>query len=381
MRLFLIPFLLIFAINLVGTHASLSTVDLEANSLVFTCTLVTSNTTTGQNVVLVHGFPMNRTWYDPLLNSWDQDDSMEINAVSCDMRGYSPGASPNSIDEYHYDILASDVFALAEAAGFEQFHLVGHDHGGALGWLVTSQTQGQVLSYTSMVIPHPDRWSAALCGDDVDPESVVASNYFNHFGLPDSATRNDGALTSLFAAFTGGTDDPEQFQKKLWWYNGSMPLYMSLPRIVNDTEVGSADFILAVRQAVPLEPRPCVPQQKSIGTIDVPVLFVCGAQDPFVLCTRPYTEPGELVPEYTYYEATTCGHDFFLEGDCSDPTESQKVITTITEFIARNDTSTAIAEPGMSPSNSGVDTSTSGAGRRVPFEAFLFLSVLMTYWV
>ena len=108
---------------------------------------------------------MSRFWYDPLLNAWDKDDSIAINAVACDLRGYSPGASPDALRDYHYDVLVSDVFALAEAAGFSDFHLVGHDHGAALGWVVSSQSQGKILSYTAMSVPHTNRFSDALCGE------------------------------------------------------------------------------------------------------------------------------------------------------------------------------------------------------------------------
>ena len=103
----------------------LSTMYLEANSLNFTCTVLTSPQPK-QNVLLLQGFPNSRFWYQPLLLSWvNSTTSSSISAVACDLRGYSPGASPDSIGDYHYDVLASDVFALADAANFTKFHLVG----------------------------------------------------------------------------------------------------------------------------------------------------------------------------------------------------------------------------------------------------------------
>ena len=320
---------LLIVMNLLDAAAAagnLSTIELEANNLTFTCTKLTT-TEANQNVVLLHGFPMRRSWYDPLLNDWNKNDSISINALACDLRGYSPGASPDSLLEYEADILVSDVFALAEAAGFTDFHLVGHDHGAGVGWVAASQSQGEILSFTSMSVPHVNRFSASLCGDEVVQEQVVASNYFNQFALSDSATVNNGQLTALFASFgAANVSSPQELQTQLWWYNASIPSYMSLPRVVNDSEV-PADLTLlsAARQAIPLDPRPCVPQQNAIGGIFVPVLFICGAKDPYLLCTLPYTTPGDdLVPDYTYYKAKTCQHDFFLAGDCANITESQE---------------------------------------------------------
>lgn len=333
-----LPSTLVVAVIALCCHhaaAELSTVELEANSLTFTCTKL-STTDAKQNVVLLHGFPMRRSWYDPLMNAWNEDDSVSLNALACDLRGYSPGASPDSISDYQYDNLVSDVFALARAAGFANFHLVGHDHGAGLGWVATAQSQDKVLSYTAMSVPHVNRFSASLCGDEVVEEQVVASNYFNQFSLADSASVNNGQLTALFASIgAANASASEEFQKQLWWYNSSIPSYMSLPRVVNDTEV-PADLLLlsATRQAIPLDPRPCAAQENPIGPISVPVLFICGAKDPYLLCTLPYATPGDdLVSNYTYYEAETCQHDFFLEGDCANTTESEKVMTTITEFI------------------------------------------------
>lgn len=320
--------------------ATISTVELDANSLTFTCTRLDSAASAGDvaehNVFLLHGFPMRRSWYDPLLNAWDMDDSISVQAVACDLRGYSAGASPDALADYQYDLLVSDIFALANAAGFSKFHLVGHDHGAMLGWVATSQSNGQILSYTTMSVPHVNRFSASLCGEEEVETQVVASNYFNQFALADSATRNDGQLTALFASFgLANTSAPLEFQKQLWWYNVTAPHYMSIPRVVNDSQPGLPPFVSSVRQAIPMEERPCLAQQNPIGPISaVPVLFVCGAKDPHLLCTLPYAEPSEaMVSNYTYYEAQGCGHDFFLPKDCDNEAESQQVMMVITEFL------------------------------------------------
>jgi pimeloyl-ACP methyl ester carboxylesterase len=99
--------------------------------------------------------------------------------------------------------LAQDTFALAEAAGFDNghFHLVGHDHGAGLAWYVAgNDPEKKVLSLTTMSVPHIDFMSDALCGKEntTDETQVIASNYFNQFSLPDSATINNASLTNFF---------------------------------------------------------------------------------------------------------------------------------------------------------------------------------------
>ena len=57
-------------------------------------------------------------------------------ACAPDQRGYSAGARPSGIESYHTDELTADVLAMADALGRERFHLVGHDWGGQVAWLV-----------------------------------------------------------------------------------------------------------------------------------------------------------------------------------------------------------------------------------------------------
>jgi pimeloyl-ACP methyl ester carboxylesterase len=110
----------------------------------------------------------------PLLRKW-ANESQPIRAVACDLRGYSPKASPSVLEEYLYETLATDVFAIADAAGFNKFHLVGHDHGAGLGWLVASMDAGaRVLSWSALSVPHVDAFSTVLFGPEEDEAQVVS---------------------------------------------------------------------------------------------------------------------------------------------------------------------------------------------------------------
>ncbi|CAB9496528.1 Alpha beta hydrolase [Seminavis robusta] len=338
-------------------EAALTTEYLAANNLNFTCSVLDHRSLANpdaplKQLMLLHGFPMFRVWWMPLLQHWDEmlktDDAMSVHAVACDLRGYSPQASPETIEDYDYSIFAEDTFALAEAAGFTNgFHLLGHDHGAALAWYVAAHDiNNQVLSLTTMSVPHIDLLSEALCGDNNDEDQVIASNYFNQFSLPNSAAANNASLTEMFASF-GLPVQPESFQKMLWWYNGSFPTYFSLPRVVSDDEVETykaekgpeATFFLErTRSAIAMEERPCVPVEDKIGAIEIPTLFICGLEDTSLLCNRPYATdfPVDFLPDYEHANFQ-CGHDFFLEGNCVTMEESQAVMDKITSFVLLRD--------------------------------------------
>merc|ERR1719229_340343 len=88
--------------------------DLNANGLTFHCRRVESNSNNAAQVILLHGFPEWSHHFVPLMEYWSNN-QVNIDAVACDLRGYSPLASPDLISEYDYIILQSDVWAIADA--------------------------------------------------------------------------------------------------------------------------------------------------------------------------------------------------------------------------------------------------------------------------
>lgn len=83
----------------------------------------------GEVVVLLHGFPTDRSSWDRVARRLHE---VGLRTLAPDQRGYSPGASPSGLDAYRLDELVADVLALVDASGRERVHLVGHDWGGAL---------------------------------------------------------------------------------------------------------------------------------------------------------------------------------------------------------------------------------------------------------
>jgi pimeloyl-ACP methyl ester carboxylesterase len=126
----------------------------------------------GELVLLLHGFPQSRhTWRHevPALGV------AGYRAVAPDGRGYSPGVRPDpasDLEAYRIDRLVADVLDLAAAcavAPSARFHLVGHDWGGQVAWVVAARHPERLASLTVLSRPHPGAFRLAL-RDDVDDQ-------------------------------------------------------------------------------------------------------------------------------------------------------------------------------------------------------------------
>eukprot|EP00927_Polykrikos_kofoidii_P014868 TRINITY_DN16573_c0_g2_i1.p1 TRINITY_DN16573_c0_g2~~TRINITY_DN16573_c0_g2_i1.p1 ORF type:complete len:352 (+),score=62.52 TRINITY_DN16573_c0_g2_i1:69-1124(+) len=306
----------------------------EASGFSFDCRFGGEGKTAG-NVVLLHGFPEWASMFDDTMRTLA---SQGYASMACDQRGYSPGASPTTVESYHYDLLRDDVFAVAEAVGFKTFHLVGHDHGGALGWVVAGShaAAGKVLSYSSLSTPHMDAFSKALYGPDVDEQQQCASQYFTMFVEKDSATSHFDFWCRMFKG--GRITDCDQVQRKLYWYNGAMAAgYMASPPILSSLSmIGKGCFKAAGLRAAwgsgnGDAKQNGIPQTTPVGEISVPSLFVCGSSDDALLCSRPYARASGNYTSagYTYVEVD-CGHGLL---SCHEPSQTQMVIDSIVQHV------------------------------------------------
>ena len=107
---------------------------------------------TGPELLLLHGFPETSAMWTPLI---DAAAARGYRVVAFDQRGYSPGARPEGVADYAVPELVNDVLAVADAVGFERFHLVGHDWGALVGWSVAIEHAQRLRSWTALSIPHP----------------------------------------------------------------------------------------------------------------------------------------------------------------------------------------------------------------------------------
>jgi pimeloyl-ACP methyl ester carboxylesterase len=204
----------------------------------------------GPPVVLLHGFPTDRTsWHrvEPLLHA------AGLRTYAPDQRGYSPGACPGGRAAYRLEDLVADVVALIDATGHDPVHLVGHDWGGAVAWAVAGNHPERIRSLTVLSTPHPGALKRAFR----TPDQVRRSWYMAAFQLPFLPER---LLAQRFRSMLRGSglpqEDVERYAARfgsaaalsgpIGWYRGAPLSRLRSHRVAVPTTYvwGSRDFAL-----------------------------------------------------------------------------------------------------------------------------------------
>jgi pimeloyl-ACP methyl ester carboxylesterase len=208
--------------------------EIAASNLVFDCD-VAGSPQRGV-VLLLHGFPQtSHTWRRelPALSA------AGYLAVAPNQRGYSPRARPLEIADYAVELLMGDALAIADCVGAERFHLVGHDWGGQLAWLIAAHRPERVRSLCVLSRPHPAAFIAALQSDS---EQSNRSRHHSAFQDPNTARRmlednakrlrtvlsEQGVASADVDAYLERLNDEAALNAALNWYrsarSGASPL-------------------------------------------------------------------------------------------------------------------------------------------------------------
>jgi pimeloyl-ACP methyl ester carboxylesterase len=158
----------------------------------------------GPVVVALHGFPQtSASWAavtPPLV-------AAGYRVLAPDQRGYSPGARPQDVRSYVLAEMVGDVLALADAAGADRFHLVGHDWGAAVGWALAGRHADRLGTLTAVSVPHPASLVRSFAGSQ-----ALRSWYMLMFqvpGLAERLFRAGGGSGVRRMLVSSGMPDPE----------------------------------------------------------------------------------------------------------------------------------------------------------------------------
>jgi pimeloyl-ACP methyl ester carboxylesterase len=121
----------------------------------------------GSPVLLLHGFPETRHMWRHQLDVLGR---RGFRAIAPDQRGYSAGARPEGVDAYATGNLVADALGLMNALGAPRFHLIGHDWGGQLAWLIAAHHPARIRSLTALSRPHPAAFVRAMAEDAAQAE-------------------------------------------------------------------------------------------------------------------------------------------------------------------------------------------------------------------
>ena len=105
----------------------------------------------GDPVLLLHGWPDDADlWRNqvPVLTS------NGFRVIAPDLRGFGRSARPAGKDSYHLASSVADVAAVLDAAEAPRAHVVGHDWGAAVAWLVAMLLPERVRTLTAVSVPH-----------------------------------------------------------------------------------------------------------------------------------------------------------------------------------------------------------------------------------
>ncbi len=177
----------------------------------------------GPVVLALHGFPQTSACWSQVVPPLV---AAGYRVLAPDQRGYSPHARPRDLRSYLLAATVGDALALADAAGAERFHVVGHDWGAAVGWALAGRHADRVGTLTAVSVPHP----ASLVRSFAGPQAL-RSWYLGAFQVPGLAERAfrawDGALVRRLLVRSGMADpepsvrllrDPEAARGALSWY-------------------------------------------------------------------------------------------------------------------------------------------------------------------
>lgn len=221
-----------------------------ANGFVFD--VLTAGPTHRPMVIFLHGFP---EFADAWIQIMQPIVAAGYHCVALQQRGYSDGARPQKVEDYHVDKLVGDVLSVADALGAKQFHLVGHDWGGVVAWVLAARESARLLTLSVLSTPHVDAFLDAI---KTDPEQKKKSRYVGMFRFPFHLAeflllKNDAKL--LKSCYRGQLTD-EQLQRNV--------VRFSKPGVLT----AALNWYRALTKTL------------RVGVIqDTPVLFIWGAAD------------------------------------------------------------------------------------------------------
>lgn len=208
----------------------------------------------GPAVLLLHGFPATSESWAGVMREMEGDG---FHLIAPDQRGYSAGARPSAIADYATELLVEDAIGIAKAFGHSRFHLVGHDWGASVAWVLAAQHPDVVQTLTAVSVPHLAAYGLAL-REDKDQQARAA--YIKMFRTKEAEEKLMADGAKGLRAFYGGSlpadieahymahfSKPGALTAGLNWYRAMRSDLGALPAVTMPTTYvwGNEDMALA----------------------------------------------------------------------------------------------------------------------------------------
>ncbi len=116
-------------------------------------TLAVADEGDGRPVLLLHGFPdSSYVWRHQVPTLVGAG----LRAVAPDLRGFGESDKPEAVEEYSLARSVADMTAVLDALGIERTHVVGHDWGAGVAWLLAAFVPERVDRLVAMSVGHPN---------------------------------------------------------------------------------------------------------------------------------------------------------------------------------------------------------------------------------
>jgi pimeloyl-ACP methyl ester carboxylesterase len=112
---------------------------------------ITDTGTTGPPVLLLHGWPDDRTIWRyqlPYLSS------LGFRAIAVDWIGHGESSAPTNARRYHVSQLGADTIALLDELQIDRVHLIAHDYGATVSWETVANYPSRFSSYCAVSVGH-----------------------------------------------------------------------------------------------------------------------------------------------------------------------------------------------------------------------------------
>ncbi|HEY8736181.1 MAG TPA: alpha/beta hydrolase [Candidatus Dormibacteraeota bacterium] len=186
----------------------------------------------GNPVILLHGFPDTgdvwRNQIPALVNGG-------FRAIAPDLRGRGHSSRPLAVADYGLMAIVRDVTGILDALGLERAHVIGHDWGAGVAWLVAMLAPNRVDRLVTISVGAP--------GTGAKPtlEELQKGWYrllFLHEGVAEELIQREDWY--LFRQFLGGASDTDAYIETLSepgaltaglnWYRANLPIQQILGR-------------------------------------------------------------------------------------------------------------------------------------------------------
>ncbi|MHA6759164.1 alpha/beta fold hydrolase [Streptacidiphilus sp. PAMC 29251] len=133
-------------------------------------------------VLLVHGYPDTHAVWDDVA----ADLAADHHVVRYDVRGAGASGRPSRVNDYRLELLADDLFAVAEAVSpGRPVHVVAHDWGSVQSWEAVTRPGAEVAiaSFTTISGPcldHVGHWQRRRAGRPTPRHLVQLVNQLTH---------------------------------------------------------------------------------------------------------------------------------------------------------------------------------------------------------